>query len=144
MVRLCDYTNEYEEVIKSFHLYPEQKGYAMEPEIYLAAYNQNVDRHLCVVLFEEKPCGAVMVHLKSPFEYELVSLMLDKTYQKRGIGKLAMLDLIQKMKNRKARKITTSISKENLRANDFLQKSGFRVKEEKNNTLILEMEIYYD
>ena len=144
MVRLSDYKKDYEQTVLGLHLFPEQAGFAIEPDVLLATENQDEEKHLCVVLFEEKPCGAVLVKSTAPLEYELISLMIDKNYQKKGIGKLAMLDLVQKMKNRKARKLSTSISKTNTRAMDFLQRTGFRIKEETNGQLRLEMEIYYD
>ncbi|PKL00898.1 MAG: hypothetical protein CVV56_03590 [Tenericutes bacterium HGW-Tenericutes-1] len=144
MVRLSDYTKEYEQVVSNFSLFPDQKGYAIDPSTLFSTYSQDEDKAMCVVLYEERPCGAVLVQATAPKEYQLLSLMLDKDYQKRGIGKLAMLDLVQKMKNRKANKVTTKISKDNLRAIDFLQRSGFKIKEETDNSLILVMEIYYD
>ena len=144
MVRLSDYTKEYEQVVSNFSLFPDQKGYAIDPSTLFSTYSQDEDKAMCVVLYEERPCGAVLVQATAPKEYQLLSLMLDKDYQKRGIGKLAMLDLVQKMKNRKANKVITKISKDNLRAIDFLQKSGFKIKEETDNSLILVMEIYYD
>ncbi len=144
MVRLSDYTKEHEDIVKKFLLYPDQKGYAIEPDVFVSSYLQDEKKHLCVVMYEEKPCGAVLVQSTAPLEYELVSLMLDRNYQKRGIGRLALQDLVQKMKNRKARKLTTSITKNNLRALDFLQRTGFRIKEEIDDNLKMEMEIYYD
>lgn len=144
MVRLSDYSKEHEDIVKNFHLFPDQKGYAIEPDIFVSSYLQDENRHLCVVMYEEIPCGAVLVQSTAPLEYELVSLMLDRDYQKRGIGRLAMQDLVQKMKNRKARKLTTLITKNNIRALDFLQKTGFRIKEEIDNTLKMEMDIYYE
>jgi len=144
MVRLSDYKKEYEHIVRNFSLLPEQKGFAIDPDALLETYDNNKDKAMCVVLFEERPCGAVLVQSIAPLEYELLSMMLDREYQKRGIGKLAMIDLVQKMKNRKARKVITSITKDNTRAMDFLQRSGFRIKEEKDNILKLEMEIYYD
>ena len=144
MVRLSDYTKEYEHIVKNFSLFPDQTGYAIDPNTLFSTYSKDEDKAMCVVLYEEKPCGAVLVQATAPKEYQLLSLMLDKDYQKRGIGKLAMLDLVQKMKNRRAKKVTTMISKDNLRAMDFLQRSGFKIKEEIDNSVKLEMEIYYD
>lgn len=144
MVRLSEYKLDYEQTVRDFRLFPEQSGYAIEPGSLLDKVNRDKEKQLCVVLFEEKPCGTVLVKSIAPLEYELVSLMIDKNYQKKGIGKQAMLDLVQKMKNRKARKLTTSIAKSNTRAMDFLQRTGFRIKEEINGQLRLEMEIYYD
>jgi len=144
MVRLSDYTKEYEQIVRNFSLFPEQKGFAIDPSTLFSSYSGDKDKAMCVVLYEERPCGAVLVQSIAPLEYELLSMMLDRDYQKRGIGKLAMIDFVQKMKNRKARKVITSISKDNARAMDFLQKSGFRIKEDCDNTIKLEMEIYYD
>jgi len=144
MVRLSDYTKDYEQIVRNFSLFPEQSGFAIDPNKLISLFESGDDLSMCVVLFEERPCGTVLIQSKGPLEYEMLSMMLDRNYQKRGIGKLAMLDMVQKMKNRKARKVMTTISKGNVRGMDFLQKSGFKIKEENDSTLKLEMEIYYD
>ncbi|PKK97008.1 MAG: hypothetical protein CVV58_03410, partial [Tenericutes bacterium HGW-Tenericutes-3] len=76
MVRLSDYTKEYEQVVSNFSLFPDQKGYAIDPSTLFSTYSQDEDKAMCVVLYEERPCGAVLVQATAPKEYQLLSLML--------------------------------------------------------------------
>ena len=143
MVRLTDYTHELETNVLDMHLKDEQALYYPNPNEVLSQLGKDEHDHLCVILSQERPAGIVFMHHVSPTHYLLKAMMIDAAYQNRGVGKNAMLDVIQKLKNRNVRTVGTYLLKHNQRGLDFLLKTGFTIKEDRDQDYYLELQIYY-
>ncbi len=145
MIRLSEYSDSHFNNVKNIQIHEFQRDFVCTPEDLINRLNQDRINHaMCVILFAENPCGVFLMKELAPKEYFLWEMMIDKHYQNRGIGKMAISDLIIKLKNTHAKKISTTIKKNNNTALNLFLRSGFKITNEIDDNINLEMEIYYD
>jgi diamine N-acetyltransferase len=145
MVRLSEYSNSYYPNVSKLRVHDFQKRFVWEPVQLISKLEQDeTHQKMCVILHSEKPCGAFLMKEYALKEYFLWQMIIDKDYQGQGIGKAAIKDMIQKLKNINAKKVTTTVVKDNDIALKFFQSVGFKKTDEGNNEVNLAMDIYYD
>ena len=82
-----------------------------------------------IALQENKTIGVYVLLKLSPHDYELKNIAIAKQYQGLGMGKILILDAIEKAKQQGAKKIIVGTGNSSLSQLALYQKCGFKITE---------------
>ena len=131
MLRMTGITKENWPEAASLSVREDQKGYLASAVGILARGYVYRDLHGRVILFEDGgvPVGLALVRdfSEEPLGYDLQQFMIDRRYQGRGYGSLALAMLLEDLGNEgRFDRVEVCVKRENAAALRLFRKHGFR------------------